>query len=331
MSEDTIESIMEEKRRFAPPEELSENAHVGSMEEYLRLYERSISDPDSFWEEHAREELDWFSTWESVFEWDVEESKFTWFKGGKLNAAHNCLDRHADGWRKNKAAIIWQGEPEDEVRTFTYQQLLHEVKKFANVLRSQGVEKGDRVSIYLPMIPELPIAMLACARIGAIHSIVFGGFSAESLRDRINDSSCKLLITSDGSFRGGKLIPLKSNADIAIQGDTPVERMIVVNRANAPVEMKEGRDLWWHQLMESASPDCPPEKMDAEDPLFILYTSGSTGKPKGVLHTTGGYLLYTDLTFKWIFDYREGDTYWCTADIGWITGHSYIVYGPLAA
>jgi len=327
----TFESIMEEKRRFAPPKELSEKAYVGSMEEYLRIYEESIADPPAYWERKAKEDLDWFSPWDTVFEWDKEEVRFTWFKGGKLNASYNCLDRHARGWRRNKAAIIWQGEPYEDVRIFTYQQLLYEVSKFANVLKKHGVKKGDRVSIYLPMIPELTIAMLACARIGAIHSIVFGGFSAESLRDRINDSACSILITSDGSFRSGKLIPLKSNADIALQGDSPVERVIVVKRTGVSVEMKEGRDVWWHQEMADASSVCEPEEMDAEDPLFILYTSGSTGKPKGVLHTTAGYLLFTTVTFKNIFDYHEEDTYWCTADIGWITGHSYIVYGPLSA
>jgi len=327
----TFESIMEEKRRFPPAKEISEKAYIGSMEEYLKMYEESIRDPEAFWEKMAEKELDWFEPWETVFEWDKEEARFSWFKGGKLNASYNCLDRHVKTWRKNKAAIIWQGEPQEDVRILTYQQLLHEVCKFANVLKKYGVKKGDRVSIYLPMIPELPIAMLACARIGAIHSVVFGGFSAESLRDRINDSDCSVLITSDGSFRSGKLIPLKSNADIALQGDTPVEKVIVVKRTGITVEMKEGRDVWWHEEMAGASPKCEPEVMDAEDPLFILYTSGSTGKPKGVLHTTGGYMLYTTTTFKYIFDYHEEDTYWCTADIGWITGHSYIVYGLLSA
>lgn len=332
MSNDkTFESIMEEKRRFAPPKELSDRAYIGSMEEYEKLYEESIRDPKAFWEQKAKEEIEWYSPWESVFEWDVNEAKFTWFKGGKLNATYNCLDRHATSWRKNKAAIIWQGEPYEDVRIFTYQQLLHEVCKFANVLKKHGVKKGDRVSIYLPMIPELAIAMLACARIGAIHSIVFGGFSADSLRDRIRDSDCSVLITSDGSYRSGKLIPLKSNADIALSAETPVKSVIVVKRTGVPVEMKENRDVWWHDEMSDSSPVCEPEIMDAEDPLFILYTSGSTGKPKGVLHTTGGYLLFTTLTFKYIFDYHEDDTFWCTADIGWITGHSYIVYGPLSA
>ncbi len=328
---ETIESIMEEEREFPPSEEVKEKAHISGMDEYLEMYEESINNPEDFWEKHAEKELEWFERWNDVFNWDKDECKFTWFEGGKLNATYNCLDRHVESWRKNKAALIWQGEPEDDVRIFTYRQLLNEVCKFANVLKRHGVEKGDRVSIYLPMIPELAIAVLACARIGAIHSVVFGGFSAESLRDRINDSNCKLLITSDGSYRKGKLIPLKSNADIALSGDTPVEKVIVVKRTGIPLEMKEGRDVWWHDEVEGASIKCEPEVMDAEDPLFILYTSGSTGKPKGVLHTTGGYMLYTTLTFKYVFDYHEDDTYWCTADIGWITGHSYIIYGPLSA
>jgi len=327
----TFESIMEETRKFAPPKELSDRAHIGSMEQYLELYEESIKDPEAFWEKKAMEELDWFSPWDKVFDWNVEDVRFTWFNGGKLNATYNCLDRHVKTWRRNKAAIIWQGEPYEDVRIFTYQQLLYEVNKFANVLKKYGVKKGDRVSIYLPMIPELAIAMLACARIGAVHNIVFGGFSADSLRNRITDSECSMLITSDGSFRSGKLIPLKSNADIALSAETPVRNVVVVKRTGVPVEMREGRDVWWHDEMATASQDCEPEIMDAEDPLFILYTSGSTGKPKGVLHTTGGYLLFTTLTFKYIFDYHEDDTFWCTADIGWITGHSYIVYGPLAA
>jgi acetyl-CoA synthetase len=330
MSNDkTIESVMEEHRRFPPSKEFSERAHIKSMQMYEQMYKESISNPPAFWEKWAKE-LDWVRPWETVFDWNVKEAKFTWFKGGKLNVSYNCLDRHCRGARKNKAALIWQGEPEEDVRIFTYQQLLYEVCRFANVLKKKGIKKGDRVSIYLPMIPELPIAMLACARIGAIHSIVFGGFSSESLRDRIADSTCRLLITSDGSYRSGKLVPLKSNADVALQKGTSVESVIVVKRTGASVEMKEGRDSWWHEEVEKVPSVCEPEVMDAEDPLFILYTSGSTGKPKGVLHTTGGYLLFVMLTFRWIFDYKEEDTFWCTADIGWITGHSYIVYGPLA-
>ncbi|MEM2943449.1 MAG: acetate--CoA ligase [Methanomassiliicoccales archaeon] len=325
-----IEKVMEEKRRFPPPPEFALNAYIGSIEQYQQMYDESISDPNGFWEKWAKE-LDWFKRWDEVLSWDPENLKIEWFKGAKLNASYNCLDRHTRTWRKNKAAIIWQGEQENDVKVYTYHQLLTEVCKFANVLKKMGVRKGDRVAIYLPMIPELPIAMLACARIGAIHSVIFGGFSSESLKDRIRDSHSKILITADGSFRGGKLIALKSNGDVAISKEEYVEKMIVVRRTGIPVEMKEGRDLWWHELMEESECECPAEPMDAEDPLFILYTSGSTGKPKGVLHTTAGYLLYVLLTFKWIFDYHEEDTYWCTADIGWITGHSYIVYGPLAA
>jgi len=326
----TIESIMKEVRKFPPSDEFRKHAIIKGKE-YRRIYEESIRDPPKWWENHA-DELDWFSKgWKKVFEWNVDEAKFTWFKGGKLNVSYNCLDRHLKTWRRNKAAIIWQGEPESDVKVLTYQQLHSEVCKFANVLKAKGVKRGDRVSIYLPMIPELPIAMLACARIGAVHSVVFGGFSVESLRDRINDSQCRILITADGSYRRGKIIPLKASADAAVAACPSVESVIVVRRLGEDVMMKLGRDFWWHEEVEKVPAKCAPEHMDAEDTLFILYTSGSTGKPKGVLHTTGGYLLYTTLTFKWIFDYHDDDTYWCTADIGWITGHSYIVYGPLSA
>jgi len=268
-----------------------------------------------------------------VLDYDFTEAHVKWFEGGKLNVAYNCLDRHVDTWRKNKAALIWIGEQSDESKVYTYQMLHSEVSRFANVLRKKGVKKGDRVSIYLPMIPELTIAMLACARIGAIHSIVFGGFSAESLMSRINDCGASMLITADGGFRGGKVTPLKGNADKALQGCPGVKTCIVVRRANNDITMKKNRDSWWHEEMAAPDikPSCKPAVMDAIDPLFILYTSGSTGKPKGVLHSTGGYLLYANQTFKWVFDARDDDTFWCTADIGWITGHSYIVYGPLSA
>ncbi len=330
MSEKTIESIMKEGRKFPPSEAFREKAHIKSKEEYDKIYAESIKNPPKWWEGKA-DELAWFSkNWKQVFDWNVEESKFTWFKGGKLNASYNCLDRHLKT-RAKKKAIIWQGEPENDVRTLTYEELHKEVSKFANVLKSKGVKKGDIVAIYLPMIPELAISMLACTRIGAMHSIVFGGFSAESLRDRINDSNCCLLVTSDTSPRSGKTVPVKANADAAVSQCPSIKSVVVVKRMGQEVSMTKGRDVWWHEEMKKASEKCEAEVMDAEDPLFILYTSGSTGKPKGVLHTTGGYMLYNTLTFKWIFDYHEEDVYWCTADIGWITGHSYIVYGPLSA
>ena len=327
----TIESVMEEERRFEPSPAFREKARIKSMHEYEKMYKESIEDPVKFWEGIAKKEIHWFSPWKTAFHWNKEEAIIKWFEGGKTNAAYNCLDRHVEGARKNKAAIIWQGEPEDEVRILTYQQLHREVCRFANVLKKYGVKKGDRISIYLPMIPELAISMLACARIGAIHSIVFGGFSSESLRDRIMDSECKILITSDGSYRSGKTVQLKQNADVSLEKGTTIEKVIVVKRTGQPVNIVQGRDVWYHEEMKNSSDKCEPEHMDAEDPLFILYTSGSTGKPKGVLHTTGGYMTYVTSSFKYIFDYREEDTFWCTADIGWITGHSYIIYGPLSA
>jgi len=328
----TITSMMEETRKFPPPQEFSAKAHIKSLEEYQKLYKRSLEDPEGFWGELA-ENLEWYKKWEKVLDYSFKDNIYIkWFIGGKLNAAVNCLDRHLITHRRNKAAIIWEGEP-GESRTYTYQQLYTEVCKFANVLKKKGVKKGDRVTIYMPMIPELPIAMLACARIGAIHSIVFGGFSADSLKDRIQDAQASVLITTDASYRSGRVIGLKNNADAALEQCPSVKSVIVYNRTNTKIDMKPGRDFWWHE--EMAAPDikgeCPPEIMDAEDPLFILYTSGSTGKPKGVLHTTAGYLLYVLTTFKWIFDYKDEDIFWCTADIGWVTGHSYIVYGPLAA
>ncbi|MCX9014012.1 MAG: acetate--CoA ligase [Candidatus Methanoperedens sp.] len=326
MDDTNIVSLLKEKRVFNPPSGFSEKAHIKSMEEYKKIYDASIKDPVSFWEDKASQ-LSWYRKWDTVYSWAPGEAICKWFEGGKLNASYNCLDRHLDK-KGDKIAIMWEGEPGD-TETYTYKQLHSEVSRFANVLKKKGIRKGDRVAIYMPMIPPLVIAMLACARIGAIHNVVFAGFSAISLRERINDSKCKMVITSDASFRSGKTIPLKENVDSALN-DT-VESVIVYNRTGTVVNMKEGRDSWWHEEMETVPFECKPETMDSEDPLFILYTSGSTGKPKGVLHTTAGYLLYTMQTFKWIFDYRDDDIYWCTADCGWITGHSYIVYGPLAS
>ena len=334
MAEDkkTITSMMDETRKFPPTKEFSSKAHIKSLDEYKKLYNRSIQDPDGFWGEQAAN-LDWFKKWDKVLDYSFQGDIYIkWFQGGKLNATVNCLDRHLKTSRKNKVAILWEGEPGDS-RKYTYQQLYEEVCKFANVLKKKGVKKGDRVTIYMPMVPELPIAMLACARIGAIHSIVFGGFSADALKDRILDANAVMLITTDASYRSGKVIGLKNNADAALQSCPNVKTVIVYNRTNSKVEMKKGRDCWWHEEMAAADikPVCDPEVMDAEDPLFILYTSGSTGKPKGVLHTTAGYILYVMTSFRWIFDYHEEDVFWCTADIGWVTGHSYIAYGPLAA
>lgn len=327
---EAIEVLLQEKRVFPPPKELQEKAHIKGAAEYEKLYRESIEDPDGFWGRMG-EILDWSRKWDKICEWDFHKPQIKWYLNGRLNASYNCLDRHLLTWKRNKAAIIWEGD-DGTTKTYTYQQLSREVNRFANVLKKSGISKGDRVTIYLPMIPELAISVLACARIGAIHSVVFGGFSPTSLRDRILDSASRLLVTSDEGVRGGKPIPMKANADAALSECPGVEKAIVVKRTGANVPMKAGRDFWWDQ--EMAAPDitatCPPEEMDSEDPLFILYTSGSTGKPKGVLHTTGGYLVYCALTFKWIFDYREEDVYFCTADIGWVTGHSYILYGPLA-
>ncbi|MBC8322466.1 MAG: acetate--CoA ligase [Candidatus Marinimicrobia bacterium] len=315
---------------FTPPTEFSDQAHIKSMEQYRDVYEKSITNPDTFWADIA-ERITWFKKWDTVSKVDFKKAEIKWFEGGKLNVSYNCLDRHVEAGKGDRTALIWEGNNPEEDTHFTYQELLIEVQKFANVLKNIGVEKGDRVCMYMQMVPQLPVAMLACARIGAVHSIVFGAFSADSLRDRINDSECKVLITQDTGVRGTKqTIPMKSNADNAVSQTPSIEHVIVVQRTGESVEMNDGRDLWWHEEMDKADAVCPPEEMDAEDPLFILYTSGSTGKPKGVLHTTGGYLVYTSYTHELIFDYHEDDIYWCTADIGWITGHSYIVYGPLA-
>ncbi len=320
--EKTLEALLLEKRRFPPRRAFKKSAHVSSED----VYRRADRDFERFWERFA-EELDWFKTWRKVFDWKPPKAK--WFVGGKLNVSVNCLDRHLSGARRNKAAIVWEGEPGDR-RTLTYRDLHREVCQFANVLKSLGIRKGDRVTLYLPMIPELPIAMLACARIGAIHSVVFGGFSAESLRDRINDQGARLLVTADGGWRRGQVVPLKQIADEALADTPSIENVVVVRRTNTPIHFREGREHWWHRLMEDAPVRCPPERMDAEDPLYILYTSGTTGKPKGILHTTAGYLVGAYATSKWVFDLKDDDVYWCTADIGWVTGHSYVVYGPLA-
>jgi len=327
-----IEVLMSEGRTFPPSKEFSSKAHIKSMEEYERIYKRSVEDMEGFWAEMAEKNLTWYRKWDKVLEYNFEKPEIKWFQGGKLNASYNCLDRHLTTATRNKAAIIWEADS-GMYRTYTYQQLYYEVNRFANVLKKHGVKKGDRVTLYLPMIPELAISMLACARIGAIHSIVFGGFSATALRDRIQDCKSKLVVTADRSVRGGRFVPLKTNCDTALQECPTVEKVIVVKRTDQNIDLEPKRDIGWQDEMNA--PDianyCEPEQMDAEDPLFILYTSGSTGKPKGVLHTTGGYLLFANLTFKWIFDYRDEDIHFCTADIGWVTGHSYIVYGPLAS
>src|SRR5512135_106473 len=330
MSQKNIEVLMAENRTFPPSKEFSEKAHIKSFADYEKMYQKSVQDPDGFWAEMAEKQLTWFKKWDKVLEYDFSKPEIKWFQGGKLNVSYNCLDRHINTPLRNKAAIIWEAD-DGSYKTYTYQQMYYEVNRVANVLKKHGVKKVYSVTIYLPMIPELAISMLACARIGAIHSIVFGGFSAQALKDRIQDCKAKLIVTSDRGVRGGRQDALKANADEALQECPTVQKMIVVKRTDG-IDMEPGRDFWWHDEMKAAdiANYCEPEQMDAEDPLFILYTSGSTGKPKGVLHTTGGYLLYTNLTFKWTFDYKEEDIHFCTADIGWVTGHSYVVYGPLS-
>ncbi len=324
MAEPTIEALLLENRRFPPPEQFRRRAHVQDV----RVYDEADRDPEAFWARVAGE-LHWFRKWEKVLAWELPFAK--WFIGWKTNIAYNCVDRHVQAGRKTKTAILWEGEPGDS-RTLTYSELQDQVCKCANALKNLGVRRGDRVTLYLPMIPELPVAMLACARIGAPHTVVFGGFSAEALRDRINDAKAKVLITADGGWRRGSIIPLKANVDEALAGTPSIEHVLVVRRVGekASIRFQEGRDHWWHELLATASAQCEPEQMDSEDLLYLLYTSGTTGKPKGIMHTTGGYMVGTYLTTKWIFDLKDDDIFWCTADIGWVTGHSYIVYGPLA-
>ncbi len=320
---------MSEEAFYPVPEAFAAQANV-TAEEYEAMYQRSVEDPEGFWAEQAEKYIDWFEKWDNVLDWDfTDDIHIRWFENGKLNACYNCLDRHLET-HGDQTAIIWESDDPSEDKHITYRELHEEVCKFANVLKSRGVKKGDPVAIYMPMVPEAAVAMLACARIGAIHSVVFGGFSPDALRDRILDSDCRTVITADQSIRGGKKVPLKANADQALESCPNVHSCIVIRRGGEPVEWHEERDVWYHEAMANASADCPAEPMDAEDPLFILYTSGSTGKPKGVLHTTGGYMVYAAITHKLTFDYHEGDIYWCTADVGWVTGHTYIVYGPLA-
>ncbi|HMJ89911.1 MAG TPA: acetate--CoA ligase, partial [Candidatus Acidoferrum sp.] len=336
-----IESTQHEGRLFPPSKQFSAGAHLKSIGEYRRLYNESIKSPDTFWARQAKKELIWDAPWKQVLQWKAPNAK--WFVGGKLNLTVNCLDKWLNTSTANKAALIWEGEPASdgrpgEERVLTYQQLHREVCRFANVLKRNGIRRGDRVIIYLPMVPEAAVAMFACARIGAVHSVVFGGFSAQSVADRIFDCQAKMVITADGGFRRGAVIPLKKNVDDALalkdekgnQLAQTIEKVVVLRRANNEIHIREGRDVWWHRELEYVDANCPPEKMDSEAPLFILYTSGSTGKPKGILHTTAGYLLGTKLTTKYVFDVRDTDVYWCTADVGWVTGHSYVVYGPLA-
>ena len=330
MSDDTsgqIDNVMQEDRLFPPSAEFSAKAEISSMEQYQKLYDAAKNDPDTFWGEVARDELHWFEPFQTVHE--MKGNVAQWFVGGKTNVSYNCLDANIAAGNGDRKAIIWEGEPGDQ-RTLTYSELHNEVCRFANALKSLGCGKGDVVSIYMPMTPELAIAMLACVRIGAIHSVIFAGFSAEAIADRNNDANAKIQLTSDGLYRRGKTLPLKETVDEALKKSPSVEKCIVLRRVENPVEMTEGRDYWWHELVEQASDDCPAEPLDSETDLFILYTSGSTGKPKGILHTTAGYNLWAKKTFQWVFDWRDEDVYWCTADCGWITGHSYIVYGPMS-
>ena len=324
-----IDSTLRENRVFPPPAEFSAKARIGSLAEYEALYKQSIEDPEKFWAGVARE-LHWFKPWDKVLEWNLPWAK--WFVGGKLNLSYNCLDRHVDpqigGERAQKTALIWEGEP-GEIRRLTYAELHAEVQRFANALKSLGIQKGDRVAVYMGMTPELAIALLACARIGAVHSVIFGGFAANAIADRVNDAGCVAILTQDSSYRRGNEIQLKRTVDEAMAACHSVKHVVVYRRTGSPVNMVPGRDHRWHDLVAKAAPTCPAEPMDSEDPLYILYTSGSTGKPKGLLHTTGGYAVQTYLTTKYVFDLRDDDIYWCTADIGWVTGHSYVVYGPL--
>jgi acetyl-CoA synthetase len=322
----SIHSMLNETRVFPPPAAFAEKAHVKSLEEYQAIWESARDKPDEFWAEQAKA-IDWISPWSKVLDWQPPHAK--WFVDAKVNASYNCVDRHAEGARKDKPALIWEGEP-GERRVLTYADLKREVSKTANALKALGVKKGDVVAIYMPMIPELAIALLACARIGAPHTVVFGGFSSEALAGRIQDCSAKVMLTADGGYRRGKVVPLKENADGAAALCPTIESVIVCKRTGHDINMKSGRDHWWHDVVDTASDDCPPEALDSEHPLYILYTSGSTGKPKGILHTTGGYLVGTTATTKWVFDLKEDDIYFCTADIGWVTGHSYLVYGPLS-
>jgi acetyl-CoA synthetase len=320
-----LDSTLRENRVFAPPPEFAAKAYVKSLEQYESMYRSSVEEPEKFWAEAAGE-LEWFAPWSSVTEGQAQHTK--WFVGGKLNLSHNCVDRHALGARKDKVAILWEGEP-GEVRRLTYGDLHEEVQRFANVLKGLGIKRGDRIAIYMGMCPELAIALLACARIGAIHSVIFGGFAAHAISDRVNDSGCVAVLTQDTSYRRGAEVKLKAIVDEALEKCPTVRNVVVYRRSGSPVSMKEGRDLWWDEAMLTAGKECAPEWMDAEDPLYLLYTSGTTGKPKGLVHTTGGYSVQTYLTTKYVFDLREDDVYWCTADIGWVTGHSYVVYGPL--